>query len=473
MHALIFFGVALAMGVFVYVIAFLFWPGNAASTVGHYPQAVTPSVVIMALAVVMGYLTKRRGFRLAPLTVVAFVVVLVSVFLAARVESLSISIPGAGADAGALATRWFGGWKTWAWLLLGYAFAASVLPVWSLLQPRDFINALLLYLGLGLAYAGFFVMNPSFPEDSAFNYHPAGAPPMFPFVFITIACGAVSGFHSLVASGTTAKQLDRETDARLIGYGAMVGESLLGLLAILATTAGYAAATSQSQWRAHFASWQAAEGLGAKMSAFVTGASRFITELGVPNELATALVAVVVVSFALTTLDSATRLLRYNVEEVFEGLKLKRLARNRYISSTLACAAIAFFAFFEVDGKSAGLTLWTLFGATNQLLAGLALLVVGVYLMQRKRPSLPYLIPMAFMMISTIGAMAMRLRTFYTSAFAGDQVQGDQLTLAILGSLITIAAVWLLVEAGLTLRRQRRIGSSVGRDDLDLPASQP
>jgi len=467
MHALIFFGVALAMGVFVYVIAFLFWPGEADSTAGHYPQAAAPSATIMLLALTVGWLTKRRGLRLGPLAAVAFALTLLTVYLAATTDALTIAVPGAGAEASAAAQRWLGGWKTWAWILLAYAFAASVLPVWSLLQPRDFINALLLYLGLGLAYAGFFVMSPSFPEGSALNLAPAGAPPIFPFVFITIACGAVSGFHSLVASGTTAKQLDRETDARLIGYGAMIGESLLGLLAVLATTAGFAAATSQEQWRLHFSSWQAAEGLGAKMSAFVAGAARFVEELGVPAELATTLVAVVVVSFALTTLDSATRLLRYNIEEIFEGLRLPRALRNRFVSSLFACGAIAFFAFFEVDGRSAGLTLWTLFGATNQLLAGLALLVVAVYLVQRRRPSLPYLVPMAFMMLSTLGALALRLRTFYGAAFTEDGVKGDQLTLALVGSAILLAAVWLVVEAGLTLRRR----SGDAQASLDLAPS--
>ena len=139
----------------------------------------------------------------------------------------------------------YGSWwptsDTWILILLGYAFAASVLPVWTLLQPRDFLNSLLLYLGLGLAYVGLFVGNPEFVAP-AFEPEPAGAPPMLPFVFILIACGAESGFHGLVSSGTTAKQLDKETHARPIGYGAMVGESLLGLLAVLACTAGFASA---------------------------------------------------------------------------------------------------------------------------------------------------------------------------------------------------------------------------------------
>ena len=133
---------------------------------------------------------------------------------------------------------WWPGADQWILILLMYAFAASVLPVWTLLQPRDFLNSLLLYLGLGLAYVGLFALNPEF-DAPAFDPDPIGAPPMLPFVFILIACGAASGFHGLVSSGTTAKQLDKETDARPIGYGAMVGESLLGLLAVLACTAGF------------------------------------------------------------------------------------------------------------------------------------------------------------------------------------------------------------------------------------------
>ncbi len=302
-HLIIFFGIALAMGVFVFVIAGMFDPSM-------FPSAVLPSGVLVVLALIMGWLLYRRKFPLAPTTAVGFVIVLGAMWI-----GMKNPLVGAGADA------WPSG-RGWTFILLGYAGIASVLPVWSLLQARDFLNSLLLYLGLILAYVGVFVWHPDFAAP-AFRPDPAGAPPMFPFVFIIIACGAASGFHSLVASGTTAKQIDSEADARLIGYGGMIGESMLGLLAVLACTAGLVgpAATDPTQvWQTTYADWASIGALADKIGAFVTGTSNFIEALGVAPELATAFVAVVVVSFALTTLDSATRLLRFNISEIGETL---------------------------------------------------------------------------------------------------------------------------------------------------------
>ena len=416
LHAIIFFGISLAMGVFVYIVAQLFS--------GSYPQSVMPSSVILLLALAVGWLVRRRGFNLWRLTAIAFVVILVAVVLSSRFSFQWHSSGG------------------WTWTLLAYAWLASVLPVWSLLQPRDFLNSLLLYLGMGLAYVGFFVLRPEFVAP-AVDVAPEGAPPIFPFVFIVIACGAASGFHALVSSGTTAKQLDRETDARLIGYGGMMGESLLGLAAVLACTAGF---VSREAWSSYYHSWGEANTLSAKIGAFIEGCTRFVSALGIPEDTARTLIAVVVVSFALTTLDSATRLLRFNIEEIGESLRLRP---NRYLASTIAAGAIAFFAFYEIEGRAAGLALWQLFGSTNQLLAGLALLVVALYLIQRRRRSLPYLVPMVFMMVSTLVAMAVKLRDFHREG---------QTVLLVVGGCITLIAVWLVVEAFLALRRYRREG---------------
>ncbi len=412
LHAIIFFGISLAMGVFAYVIALLFTPS-------FYPESASPSLVILLLALGIGWRVRRRGANLWRSVAVAFAIVLVAVLLSPRAVLAWDSLPG------------------WTWVLLLYAWCASVLPVWTLLQPRDFLNSLLLYLGLGMTYLGFFVLRPEFAAPVV-DTHPAGAPAMFPFVFIVIACGAASGFHSLVSSGTTAKQLDRETDARLIGYGGMMGESLLGLAAVLACTAGF---VSVDSWHAAYASWDSIAGLGPQMSAFIDGAARFVGALGVPLQAATTLIAVVVVSFALTTLDSATRLLRYNIEEIGQTIGVPALG-NRYLSSTLAVAAIGFFAFYD----AARLSLWQLFGSTNQLLAGLALLVVSLYLIQRKRQSLPYLVPMVFMMVSTLAAMTLKLRDYLRA--------GETLLLAV-GGCMTLIALWLVVEAFLALRRYR------------------
>jgi carbon starvation protein len=429
MHAIIFFAIALAMGVFAYVVGLLF-------SADYYPESVVPSAVILVLALIIGSLVRSGRGRLLPLIAVAFVVTLC-------VVALSPLFP----------VRWASS-AGWTWILLAYAWLASVLPVWSLLQPRDFLNSLLLYLGLGLTYVGFFVLRPEFVSPVV-DPHPVGAPPMYPFVFIVIACGAASGFHSLVSSGTTAKQLDREPQARPIGYGAMIAESLLGLAAVLACTAGF---VSPAAWKHHYADWASIQGLGSSMAAFIEGATRFVATLGVPEQTARTLIAVVVVSFALTTLDSATRLLRYNIEEIGDSIRLRPL-RNRYLTSTLAVAAISFFAFYRVEGQSAGLVLWQLFGSTNQLLAGLALLTVSLYLIQRRRIALPYLLPMLFMMVTTITAMASKLLQFSREG---------NLTLLVVGGAITVIALWLVVEAVLAIRRFARTPPETGLD-IELP----
>jgi carbon starvation protein len=335
--------------------------------------------------------------------------------------------------------------RTWIWILLAYAFSAAVLPVWVLLQSRDFLNGLLLYLGMGLAYIGLFVGGDTFSAP-AINANPEGAPPMLPFVFIVIACGAASGFHGLVSSGTTAKQLDKEGHARPIGYGGMVGESMLGLLAVLACTAGIG---DSAAWHGHYGSWDAASGLAAKLGAFIQGATHFLTHLGISESMGTALVAMVVVSFALTTLDSATRLLRFNIEELAAAFGIKRTL-NRYLVSIAACASIAFFAFFEVGGKPAGLALWALFGTTNQLLASLTLIMVTVYLRARRWPAWPTALPALFMLGSTLVAMVQNLMGFVANAQRAEDATG-YLLLAAVGGVLLLLGVWLVIESAFVL----------------------
>lgn len=426
-HLIIFFGVSLAMGVFIYVIARLF---SLELAPGHpgYPQAVLPSGTLVIVALACGMLLYRRGWPLWPIALVGFGLQLVAI-------RAGMAWPTLG-----LAERLWPDPAAWTWILLAYAFAASVLPVWALLQSRDFLNALLLYLGLVLAYAGLLAGGHTFAAP-AVRLHPEGAPSLFPFVFIIIACGAASGFHGLVSSGTTAKQMDRETDARPIGYGAMIGESLLGLLATLACTAGIG---SPATWHETYASWASVQALTTKIDAFIRGTTTFVVALGVPADLAAALIAMVVVSFALTTLDSATRLLRFNIEEIGTRFRLP-LSQNRFVSSAAACGAIALFAFYEVGGRPAALALWKLFGTTNQLLAGLTLTLASLYLRGRGKRSWPTAIPAVFMMASTLTAMAKNLAAFAHGPTA------DRL-LFIVGGALFVMALWLLVEAALALR---------------------
>ncbi len=440
--ALIFFGVAMAMGVFVFVISVLFQagadfdPSRIASAKTSFPSAVLPSGSLMVMAMVMGFLLYKKHFPLLPLTVVGFVLMLATVGLGTKYPLMGLR-----------RERW-PTQTTWTWILLAYAYLASVLPVWSLLQARDFLNSLLLYLGLAMTYGGFFLLGPTFAAP-AINAHPAGAPPLFPFVFIVIACGAASGFHSLVASGTTAKQINKETDARFVAYGGMIGESLLGLLAVLACTAGF---ETSATWGHAYADWATIQAsLAAKLGAFIHGCTRFIGALGVEHDLAAGFIAAVVVSFALTTLDSATRLLRFNVSEIGASLRI-RILENRYVATGVAVGAICWFAFYKIEGKSAGLALWTLFGTTNQLLAGLALLVVTLYLRQRRRNPWFTGVPMAFMLASTFIALVTNLKSFYDKG---------QTLLLVVGSALLFVGVSIVLAGVVAFARGERYEDDV------------
>ncbi len=442
---IIYFGISLAMGVFVYVVAALFSIGENWSAQdpladpASFPTAVLPSMFLILFALLMGYLTYRRGWSRSALTALGFAATCVVVWVA-------IQMPLAGLERSAWPQS-----SAWTLALLAYAFIASILPVWSLLQARDYLNSLFLYLGLGLAFLGILVSRPEFAAP-AFRPQPEGAPAFLPFIFIVIACGAASGFHSLVSSGTTAKQIRSEKDAQAVGYGGMIGESLLGLLAVIAATAGFAAQGTQSAaeiWQSTYHTWGSMQGLGRQVGVFITGAARFISGLGFGFNLAVGLVALVVVSFALTTLDSATRLLRFNIAEMAESMGVRWLA-NRYLASAAAIASIAFFAFYRMDGRPAGLALWQLFGTVNQLLAGLALIVVTLYLAWRRRAIWVTGAPALFMMVATLAAMGSNLRRFWSQWDSGGAV------LFVVGLVLLLLAAWLILESILCLRRIRK-----------------
>ena len=407
-HILIVFLIGLAMGVFVQVVSQLF-------SEAFYPEAVTPSAAVMVLAIGIGYLSWRRGVSLKILVPIGAALLFGSIWLGAVLPAPLLPV------------------DAWSYVLLVYAFFASVLPVWLLLQPRDFLNSILLYLALLGIFVSFVILNPEFAAP-ALNSAPADAPPLYPFVFIVIACGAVSGFHALVSSGTTAKQLNREGDAVFVGYGGMIGESLLGLSAVLATTAGFA---SREAWSAHFSSWNSANGLAAKLDAYITGAANFLTTLGIPVGAGKAFMALVAVSFALTTLDSATRILRYNLEEISESVRIPVIG-NRYVASLLSVGIIGYFALMKVDGVPAGTALWALFGTTNQVMAGLTLLTVALYLYFRKKPYRFVVFPMVFMLFTTVAAMLYNIRTY---------VADGSILLLVVGSAVMLLALWVVVEA--------------------------
>ncbi|MBI2821698.1 MAG: carbon starvation protein A, partial [Acidobacteria bacterium] len=199
-------------------------------------------------------------------------------------------------------------------------------------------------------------------------------------------------------------------------------------------------------WMQHYQSWDLAQGLGPNMKAFIDGSALFLGQLGVPLDIGRAFVALVAISFALTTLDSATRLLRFNIAEISDTLRVPLLG-NRYVASLLAVLAIGFFAFYKVDGQAAGLALWELFGTTNQVLGALTLLVITLYLLQRRRPCWYTALPMLFMMATTMTAMIIKVRDYWKLR--------AELLLA-LGSLILLLSVWLAIEAALRVAGERK-----------------
>lgn len=419
---LIFFTLSLCMGTFVRVIAKLF------SNTMH-PESVIPVGALIVLAILVGFFVYRKGYNLAFLTVIALILMLLSIWLGLKNPVTGVS------------QNW------WVYLLMIYAFIASVLPVWLLLQPRDYLNAYQLVIGMVLMYVGLFIFRPEISAP-AVSTAAEGLPPLFPFLFITVACGAISGFHSLVATGTTSKQLDKETHAAPIGYGGMLAEGLLAMVVVLACTSGI----SRMEWSQHYASWRMASGLAAKMEAFVSGAGMFVSKTGISLDVAKSFIVVMAVGFAMTTLDSGTRLLRYNLQELGEGLRIAPL-KNRFVSSLAAIIGIGYFSLMTVDGRPVGLALWELFGTTNQILASLGLLAVSLYLFRKGKPIIYTIIPMVGMLIMTATAMIMKLSRNYSEG---------HWPLFIVGGIIIVLVLWLVVETILAFRKHLNIKGERG-----------
>lgn len=330
----------------------------------------------------------------------------------------------------------------WVILLLLYGFIASSLPVWVLLQPRDYINSHQLFVALAVIFLGVLATNPPVLAPALSQHLPADAPSWFPLLFITIACGAISGFHGLVASGTTSKQLDRETDARYVGYGGAVGEGTLALTSILATTAGFAIYAGADGWRAHYASFAQASAGGT--SAFVNGIGVFAEGIGIPHAIAVIFAAVVVISFAATTMDTGVRLQRYILEELGSQYDLKPL-KNGVIATMFAVVTVGALA-LGVDRGAGGMRIWPLFGTTNQLTGALTLLVLTIYLLSLRRNAWVTALPMLFLFVMTTWAMIGQLSGYF----------GSQWLLFAVGAAIFALELWLIMEAAIALRRVLR-----------------
>ena len=314
----------------------------------------------------------------------------------------------------------------WIIMLFIYSAIASLLPVWTLLQPRDFINSHQLFVGLGLLFLGIFISQPVVDAPAIRSLSEPDVPGIFPLLFVTIACGAISGFHGLVASGTSSKQLEKLSDARLVGYGGMIGEGALALASTISAVAGIALVTNSNlpavgpvtdlNWNVYYDTW--AHASENKAAAFVLGGGALIQTLGIPTIVANTLMAVLVISFAATTLDTATRIQRFILNEFGIATGVRALS-NRYMATIVAIIPAILLAFWNVvepgtgTMRQAGWVLWPIFGASNQMLAGLTLMVLTLYYWQKKRPILPLLIPMFFVMGITITALVVNAIQFY------------------------------------------------------------
>jgi len=472
----IFFLLALAMGIFALLVAQIF--------TSQYPQTVIPVFALIFVAAGMGYSMYRFSLKVLPATILGLALTFFSVwvginhpvnlhkvFMTREVAATILSsgkVPAGSNVTASVALLQQEGLNdaarglqdaansavsAWVYVLLAYAFAASILPVWLLLQPRDYLNSFQLYIGIGALFVGLVLSHLAIVAPA---FHQAeGTPSFFPLLFITIACGAISGFHGLVSSGTTARQLDHAADARPIAYGGMLVEALLALIAILACAAGVG---TFEKWSQFYPGYQHVSGsLANQLTAFFYGAGTFLAVFHIPRTYGQAVVAVIVVGFAMTTLDTGARLLRYNIEELADTFNMKKYV-NRFLASLLAAVVLGFVALLKVPAsgpggtvvyKPAGLVVWQLFGTANQLLACLGLLVVTVYLVKVGKPSYYTSLPFAFMLLVSGWSLVERV----VAAWSPGNPDLRSWPVLVVGLILVVVTVWLAVEAVVTLVR--------------------
>ena len=478
-------GLWVVLGIFGWVIASVF---------RMFPEAILPVFLQIPIAVWIGVKVHRRGGQLLGASIVALLLMYATVWFGAGCPGLEWTGGQLGASIQALNQR-MAEWPIWFWvaLLLAYCYAASVLPVWTLLQPRDYINSLQLISSLALIVAGLVVAAllggvapvthermPLTLVAPAVNPSPLNAPPMVPFLFVIVACGAVSGFHCLVSSGTSSKQLRNEADAQFVGYGSMLTEGFLATLVILSVGAGigfgwearFGSAAGAPLWAQMYGNWDTITS-GAAIAAFVVGAANFLEAMWIDHTMATALMGVLVASFAGTTLDTATRLQRYVLQELsaaagsaVPALRPVTALTGSVHGATLIAVASAFvLAILPRPGVpwnaetlgTGGLILWPVFGATNQLLAGLALLVVTFWLWRRGLPTWFAVGPAIFMLVVPASALVWQV-------FVADGGKPGWLfqpnpnwPLIIVSLLALLLQFWVVVEAILLWPRARGV----------------
>ncbi|HNP36195.1 MAG TPA: carbon starvation protein A [Woeseiaceae bacterium] len=400
------------------------------------PSAVFPAWAAIAVALVIGQLVHRK-FSLTILSIVGVAALYFSIFVGSQ---LPLELPE---------TLGLPPQASWILILFAYAAVASMLPIWVLLQPRDYINGLQLFVGLALLYGAVLLTLPEITAPPINFDTSSDGPSMLPLLFVTIACGAVSGFHGIVASGTTSKQLDKETDARFVGYFGALGEGALALITIVAVSSASFAATPEL-WH------QAYEKFGsAGANAFIEGGAALISGgWNLPFSLAQSILATMVVLFAGTTMDTGVRLQRYIIEEWGVIYQIPWLTRP-VVATAIAVGSCLLLAFGAGGSSgSGGLVIWPLFGSANQILAGLTLMVISLMLLRLGRPIRYTFVPMILVLALSFWAATLKLVDFYR--------EGNVLLVCIdLAVLVTSVLVMLEAASGFMTERRKLQEKSV------------
>jgi carbon starvation protein len=411
---------------------------QVALTFVNAPEVATASLLFIALAVVFGLAVNRLKVPLLPATVV-FVPVMFAFIWVGTKAPLDLCRMFGLSPAGAQ--------TAWSVVLLAYCFLASTLPVWLLLQPRDYLNSYLLYAMMGLGFLGVFAAAPAVNLDAFVGWRAPNAKgamtPLFPFLFITIACGACSGFHSLVASGTTAKQLASERHIRPVAYGGMLLEGVLAILALLAVGS--------------FAQPELLDKLGSQSAVglFAGGLASFCTKFGIPYEAGKVFMSLAVSAFLMTSVDTATRLARFTWQELFAGPQGRTKTPNPFVSpvSNMYVATglvVALVALLLLGNPEAAKNLWNVFASANQLLAGLTLFTASLWLYKNRKAWWITLFPMLFMLaVSSAGLWLLCTGSWK----AGNPTLG--VVTAILLALAAVLVLLAVVRFG-QARRERR-----------------
>tara|TARA_Y100000815_G_C13324744_1_gene493682 strand:+ start:417 stop:2135 length:1719 start_codon:yes stop_codon:yes gene_type:complete len=412
-----------------------------------YPESVFPAWAAIPVAIAIGVLIRRK-FNLLLISIIGVAILYFTIYIGSNTP---MALPG---DIFGLGER-----GNWIILLYVYAGIASMLPVWLLLQPRDYINGAQLVLGLIILYSAVLLTMPNVAAPM-FNDVVEGTPPLWPILFVTIACGALSGFHGIVSSGTSAKQLNNEKDARFVGYLGALGEGSLALITIVAVTGSLYAATAAGGWNELYPSLSG----GPADGGFITGGALLISNgWGFSQSFSQTMLAVMVVLFAGTTMDAGLRLTRYIIQEwgnIYEISPLK----NNYISTLVAVGACLLLAFGVSNGNypgDGGTLIWPVFGATNQILASMTLIVLSVYLIKLGRPARYLLTPMIFILLMAIWASVW---------YVMDYVSRGQWILVAIQVAVMVSAVFIILESWAAVSKFRR-GEEAESDSQSSTAS--